>query len=128
MYSHSKLFKEDTVRYLHSISESDLLSFISLYVGSNEADKQDKVMLLFQILIHYKYSIFLNIFTFTLGVLSPVNNNFPPLPLVERQIKKSKVNRSGSVILNHQTWDVLDQVSGVTVHLFKETVNVFFYY
>lgn len=88
------------------ISVYDFLSFISPYIGSDEAEKQDKVMSLFQIIKHNNYNPL--VFSKPGAVpgcffMFPLDNNFPLFPLIESQVKKHKVNCCGSLILNQQT-------------------------
>lgn len=96
--------KEDAVIYFNLISVSDFLSFMLLYIGSDEAATKDKVRPLFQTLMHKKYnSDCLYISVLLVCMLqpwscswvfstSPLNINFQLLPLTERQVKKIEVN------------------------------------
>lgn len=82
---------EDRVRFFSLISVYDFWSSVSLYIDSDEADKQEKVTLLYQILPHQMYTskclnrnaLVVHFYFVSLQLLLcvfvyPNNNIFPP--------------------------------------------------
>lgn len=130
----------DAVIYFNLISVNVFLSFMSLYKGSDEAATKDKVRPLFQTLMHKKYNsdcLYISVLLVCMlqpwscswvFSMSPLNINFQLLPLTERQVMKTEVNRYGSAILIQQTflcW-YLGWGSKVIVHLFIQKALSFF--